>query len=378
LSFLTFFVHKVVKNVRSCTKNDTNFFLIVQKKPCFTDFYAVNLRRILNLGLENICIMDTFDFELNEKLSEMLKSTFPERGKLTSSLSKLLDLDKVAIYRRLRGDIHFSFAEVVKIMKWANFSMDAFLEQTKPYRSQPYHMYWQDFFNHDHKDEKMANDYIAAIEAASKCAYSEFGVAANSLPLHITSQFPNIYRLYIMKWMYQFGPSGNHVQYKDVKLWDSLLAQHKLYHDTVQKISYTFFITEENALQVLINDIRFFQSIRLISEEEVEILKDDLDKMLKFMEKSAIKGRSECGNELEIYTTGLSFETSYTYLYSESVYVTMIDAFTTGSMSAVDAMSCEHMRLWLRSLKRTSTSISESEKNRILYFEKQREILSTL
>ncbi|MDR1813329.1 MAG: hypothetical protein LBR18_00555 [Tannerella sp.] len=322
--------------------------------------------------------MDHFELEINDRLAEILKKAVPERGKLTNLLCEQLEIEKVAIYRRLRNDIPFTFAEVVKIAKWLGISLDSIVGESNPYRSQAFQLYWQDFFNLNEKDEKMSNDYIAAIILAAHNPYSEFGIAVNGLPLHVTVQFPTIFRFYVLKWMYQFGKPGELIKYSDVVLPEFLLDIHRRYRAAVLQVGYTYFISDETAFQKLINDIHYFKSIHLITDDEIAQLKDDFTEMFSRIEAIAIKGAYPNGNEVEIYTSGVSFETTYTYLYSESVYVSMIGVFTTGSMSSVDPQSCNHMRSWLRALKRTATPITGNEKNRIQYIEKQLKVLNTL
>jgi len=100
--------------------------------------------------------------------------------------------------------------------------------------------------------------------------------------------------------------------------------------------------------------------------------------MIDNINKIAVSGRYETGTSVEIYSSGLTFETTYTYLRSEAVSVTMADVYSCGSVSSVDRSACDHMYKWIHGLKRTATLITNSEKNRIQYFERQRRAIDRL
>ncbi|MDR1724470.1 MAG: hypothetical protein LBR84_11095 [Tannerella sp.] len=322
--------------------------------------------------------MKNIELKINEKFVEILRTIEPEKVKLVSLLCELIECEKLAVYRRLRSDMPFTFAEIVKISMHIGISLDRIAGISDQYRSQPYNMFWQDYFNLTDVDYNMSGDYIKAINFASKCPHSEIGIAMTTLPLHAMVNFPNLYRLYILKSLYQLGSPNEPVPYSGIVIPSRMINEHKLYNKAVREIAYTYVIMDEYILETYIRDVKYFQSIRLISKNEIDIIKRDLLNLINCVEKIATFGAYDNGKEVDLYVTGLTFETTYTYIYSDSVTVSMVDAFTTGSMASVDKDACDHIRKWLRSMKRTSTMISSSEKNRIMYFDKQRSIVENM
>jgi len=71
-------------------------------------------------------------------------------------------------------------------------------------------------------------------------------------------------------------------------------------------------------------------------------------------------------------------EASYSYLYSENVTISMIDAFTVGALSSTNPGTVRMMKDWMSSLKRASTLLTGSERNKIAFFDKQWEYLKIL
>ena len=62
--------------------------------------------------------------ELNTNLIEAAKEKFPAKGQLANILMDTLYMGKEAIYRRLRGEVPFTFQEAAIISKELGISLD--------------------------------------------------------------------------------------------------------------------------------------------------------------------------------------------------------------------------------------------------------------
>jgi hypothetical protein len=316
--------------------------------------------------------------ELCEKFIESIKEKISEKNKLTSTLVDLLCIEKEAVYRRLRGEVPFTFAEMALISKQLNFSIDRIIGIVSPYRSYLFQLHFQDYFFMNEVDYKMSMDYIAAIKCAGSSPHSEFGYATNIIPLHFSVHFPLIYHLYLLKWTYQFGKPNAVLPFSKIFIPERLKKLHQQYFDEIKSIKYTYVIWDEFFLLFLIHDIKYFHSIRLIMNEEVALLKEELEHFLDYLEKLAVKGTYETGNKIDIYVSRLNFDATYSYLSDDlnKIYISMINAFVLGATTSLDKEVCDKIKTWMQALKRTSTLISISaEMDRILFFEKQRTIL---
>jgi hypothetical protein len=322
--------------------------------------------------------MENLNEDFYSRFIQLLKEIIPERGELSRTLSEILSIEKMSVYRRLRGDISFTFAEIIAIARQLNISLDNIIHITSPYRSMPFSLHFQDYFNFNEIDYKMSEDYVKAIKIASDKPYSEFGSTSNTLPLHARIYFPPIFRFLMMKWMYQFGNANSILPYSKIEIPEKLSALHKEYLKEVQNIKYTFFIYHESVLLNLIRDIQYFKAIHLLTQEDVELLKRSLFKGVSIIEKLLINGAFDNGNKVDIYVSEMNFETSYSYLKSENINLSMIDAYTLGAVTSMDAETTGIMKKWMQSIKRTSTIVSGSEKNRIEYIEKQHQYIETI
>jgi hypothetical protein len=75
----------------------------------------------------------------------------------------------------------------------------------------------------------------------------------------------------------------------------------------------------------------------------------------------------------------VNIETNYSYLLTQKYNLSLIWTFILTSVASLDEEAFYKMKSWFQSLIRTSTLITiTGEKQRIVFFEKQREIINEL
>ncbi len=312
---------------------------------------------------------------LYENFIKAMKEKVPQRGKLTSILMDVLFIEKEAVYRRIRGEVPFTFAEVAKICKILNLSLDTIINTTSP-KSYPFQLEVTNFYEPSEIDYQMHKNYIDVVSVVRNNEYSEMGFATSIVPLHFSLKFKLIQHFYVLRWMYQFGSPGTTSTFSKIQTPEKLKECYQRYLNEVELVKYTFFIWDELLLFYLTNDINYFKKIRLITEEEVGLLKQELYNFLDYLEDLTIKGSFSNGNKIHMYVSSLNFETTYSYFQTSEYYLTLIKTFTLNEVASLNKEVFDKIKTWIQSLKRTSTLISESdERNRILFFDKQRKFL---
>ena len=102
--------------------------------------------------------------------------------------------------------------------------------------------------------------------------------------------------------------------------------------------------------------------------------------MLDYLEKMAISGKfNETSNTVNIYISDIDITTGYTYFESKNIHLTMIKSFILSYVTSYDRETFEIMKHWINALIKISTLITlTNEKQRVLFFEKQRNIVNEL
>ncbi|MDU1904698.1 MAG: hypothetical protein E6772_07935 [Dysgonomonas sp.] len=314
--------------------------------------------------------------QLQENFINLLKEKVP--NKLAETLTEILPLEKEAIYRRLRGNVSFSFNEISLLASHFGISLDNLAKIASPYRTKWYQLHVRDYSQFNEIDLNMSHSYIKAIDMAADSSYSEFGIAANMLPLHISLLHPPLYRVYLLKWLYQFGRAAkDKLRYSEVQVPREEVKTYQLYLKAVERIKYTFFIWDSSFLISLINDINFFYKISIINLEEILMLKQEIIGLLDTIRYYADYGKFDStGNKVEVYISILNFDTSYSYLLGDNISISMSSAYSLGAFTSQEKDSCEEMKQWIMGLKKSSVLISgASEREKIRFFNEQREIL---
>lgn len=324
-------------------------------------------------------MMTNLSKELHEKFLAELRMRISERGKLANFLMDVLFIEKEAVYRRLRGEVPFSFAEVAVLAKKLHISVDNIFDITSTFRSFSFRLYGYNFFNMTEVDYDISRQYLSIIRAALNDPESEFGFAASIVPLHFSTRYRHIFRLYMLRWMYQFGNPGITPSYEQIAIPQKLQEYHDEYLKEIENIKQTYFIWDEFLMYYITNDVKYFRNIQLMTDKDVANIKNELSLFLDDLEVLAHRGTYDSGNQVELYVSNINFEATYTYLYSANIHLSMITTFSLSAATSLEKEACENIRIWIQSLKRTSTMISTSaEIDRAMFFAKQREFLARI
>jgi hypothetical protein len=312
---------------------------------------------------------------LQEKFILLLKEKIPQN--LLKTLMDLLPLEKEAIYRRLRGDVAFSFFEIATICTYLNIPMNDIVEILSPFDISWHCLYFRDYSLYKNEDLGMSAEYISVLLRAAEDSNSEFGMAVNMFPLHISLLHYPIYRIYLLKWLKLFGKiPRNGLTYEDTQIPEKEKEHHRKGLECFKQIRHTFIILDRFIFTSLINDINFFYNIRMISKEDMKMLYHEILSLINTLEHYADFGYYDTGNKIEIYVSDLAFDCSYSYLLSEKEVLSVSSSYVLAGFVSVKRKFCNEMKDWIHSLKKSSTLISGAgQYAKIVFFEQQRELL---
>ncbi len=319
------------------------------------------------------------DLLLHQDLLEAIRERIPQNANLTNVLVEILSIDKMAVYRRLRGEVPFTFSEIILIARRLSISLDEFT-QVDSLRSKPFQLKLTEHINPQEIDYEMMEGYVDFLEAMKSFPDSEMATSTNLIPSFFYFKYVHLTRFHLFKWMYQYGISETPVYYKDIHITDRLrkLQQATIANHRNFKMSSVVF--DNLVFYYLVNDLKYFSNVHLIEPEELKIIKEELFCLLEDLERLSITAHyKENGHRIHFYISNINFDTNYSYMTNGQVYLSLIGAFIMNDVASKDRMTYDRVKIWIQSLKRQSTLISESgEKQRILFFNKQREIIASL
>lgn len=316
---------------------------------------------------------------LYDNLMNAIREKIPQKSVLVNKLVDLLCIEKEAVYRRLRGEVAFTFSEIVTIVNDFGLSLDNMVG-TVTAKSRPFQLKLVDFLKPDDIDYEMLEQYVDILAQAREDDKSELIDCTNILPMQLYMKYKYIMRFYLFKWLYQCGALGKTRRFEEIEVTDRFFS---LQMSTVEESKYirtSYYILDPLIFQYLLNDINYFASVNLIRQEDVKRLKEELLKFLNEMETLATRGVfEETGNKVFFYISGVNFDTSYWCVQVKNYHISMIKTFMLSSVASLDEGTYDKLRKWLRALIRSSIMISVSgEKQRVAFFEAQRQLINSL
>lgn len=313
----------------------------------------------------------------NANLIEAMKEKLPLKGQLADMLMDTLYIGKEAVYRRLRGEVPFTLQESALISRKLGISLDKIIGLS--FKSNA--MFNINIVDYDDPFESYYNileKYVSLINTMPDDPNSVMGTSANIIPQTLYLKHELLAKFRLFKWMYQN-------KYIDCKSFEELDIPPKLvniqkdYVAMTRHIHSIDYIWDNMIFQHLINDIQYFASIHLISDETKEEIKNELFLLADELEELAINGKTADGNRVRIYVSNINFEATYSYVDTNNLQMSLIRIYSINSITTMDNEIFCTLKEWIQPLKKFSTLISESgEMQRIQFFKQQREIIDAL
>ena len=308
-----------------------------------------------------------------------LEKKVADKSKLVEILMETLNMERGAIYRRLRGDVPFTFFEVVKVAQKFDLSLNSFL-YSDDVQVDRFELTIVEYANMNEMDYKQWENYVALISTAKNDPHSEIAESSNLLPVTIYGQFDALAKYFLFKYEYRLHGSEGRVVYNDMVFPERL---HRIYHSYFQEtknFAKTTYIWDYLIFQYLVTDIHYFATIKLISDDDVELIRKDLLALLDYIEEIAMTGCfKETGNSVSFYISDINLDSDYSHIQIHDLRMSHVRTFILNSVASTDKESFLQIKDWIQSLKKSSTLITKSGTTyRADFLEKQRRIITEL
>ena len=309
---------------------------------------------------------------------EALYKKFPQKVQLAQALMKLLDVEREAVYRRLRKEVIFPGHEIVKIASAWNISLNEIIGVNSgqiPFLMQPIN--FQDSSEKEMDDLQQLVQHHCHLRNSSDSEYMEI---CNRLPHSLTSGFEYLNRFNLFKWMNQYGKEKKVVPFSQIIVLEKAPQLTFDYYQAIKNVSNTNYVWDLQLFHYFIGDIRYYCSIQLITDEEKKLIKEDLYAFLDYMlEVANVASFPETKNKVNLYISQLNIDTNYSYISMEQLNICYIHVFGKFEVCTVDSKMVKNFKTWMQAKKRSSIQISEvGERSRVEFFTKQRELIDKL
>jgi hypothetical protein len=308
---------------------------------------------------------------------EILLEKFPKKADLVEALGELLCIERPAVYRRIRSDVPFTANEVaIMAAKW-NISLD---DLVGIYSGQvAFQMSPINYYQPSTQDIINLINVTDRLNELKDMTNSEYFVVCNNLARSLSAGFRTLYKFNVFKWGYEFSNEPN-IPFANIVIPQEIQDIVTSYSRNMKDMGTTSIILDHFLFDNLVREILFFHSIMLITDEEKEMLKQDLIALMNYLLEIANTGAfPETKNKVYLYISTLNVNTNYSYMITDKFRVCRIHAFNKYDIMSYNPEMVENFKLWMHMKKRTSVLISEvDEQSRVAFFLKLQSLIESL
>lgn len=317
--------------------------------------------------------------DLNKLLIAKIKKERPSHIKLVDYLMNSLSLSRESAYRRIRNQVSFTFEEVIKLAHENDFSIDELVENdNKAYSLNLYHNtleYLQEiFFN-------MMYTYNEIGEKMHRYKLTESISAMGYMNLHFVLGTDYLFRFMYYKWMHQFYGIPLTMPFSEFKVSQEIIALKNKCNQTIRSLPSCIItlIFDQSTFLAPIRCINYYYEIKLITREELLLIADEFHSIINYLHELTKKVLDAAGNKYFFYLSKLNMESNCRFIRFDDNGEAMLSLNNVYDIRIKSPEECRMIEVWLNSLKRDSTLITESsEWLQVKYFNCQYEYLDNI
>jgi hypothetical protein len=296
---------------------------------------------------------------LNEMLAERILEKIPSNIKPVEYLMGTLGLARESVYRRKRGELSFSFKEIVKLSKELNFSIDEVIDKDNKDKV-VFDIRNNALYNPEETFMAMLREYLNLVRKNFEARRVEMIITQNRVIPIYALRFKHLFKFFYYKWMHQGYQVPLNFYYADVTVPAEILALRDKLVSYINQLSNYTFIIDPLTYKNTFDEILYYYERNLMTKEELLILKDDLLSLLRYTESLVQKGVSDYGATYQFYLSSLNIESNTIYAKYDDMVESFLWLYYVNPINTNDKYMCATHKRWLDSMRRCSSLITHS------------------
>jgi hypothetical protein len=314
----------------------------------------------------------------NEFLTSKILDNIPQSIKSINYLIDKLNISRESAYRRLRGDIPYSFEEITNLSLDLGFSVDEVIGMSNGKRI---------FF--DLQTDRSANpeesflamfvEYSKFVDIAKMAENVEIFISNNRINLFLLAKYDFLFKLYYYKWIHQTSCVSINKSFSEITVPEEIMSIRNEFLPKLINFTRANFIIDRDIFLTLVREIQYYYNRKLISDVEIILLKQELLELLNSMELLMQLGINENGSTYNFYLSLLDVETNTINISYDNNMASLYWLYSANAVVIKNQEICFMHKKWLESLKKYSVLITQS--NEILqaeFLNKQREYIENI
>jgi hypothetical protein len=292
-------------------------------------------------------------------LAERILEKVPSNIKPIEYLMGALDLARESVYRRKRGELSFTFSEIVKLSKALNFSIDEMIGKESNDQV-VFDIRNNALYNPEETFMAMLREYLNLVRKNFEARHVDIIITQNRVIPIYALKFKHLFKFFYYKWMHQGYQVPLNFYYADVVVPAEILVLKDRLISYINQLSNYTFIIDPLTYKNTFDEILYYYQRSLITKEELFILKDDLLHLLKHTESLVQRGVSDLGATYQFYLSSLNIESNTIYAKYDDMVESFLWLYYVNPINTNDKYMCATHKRWLDSMRRCSSLITHS------------------
>jgi hypothetical protein len=289
-----------------------------------------------------------------ELLTTRILEGIPENIKPIEYLMDTLNIGKESAYRRMRGEIPFTFDEISELSHKLSFSIDEIVGKNIEDR-----IFFDLQFNSSSKSDEsflaMLESYCKYLELVGNVPNGEVLASINRLSLFLLINYDSLFKLHYYNWIHQTHNVSLNQLFSETIIPPKIQEVREKFLSKRRNLNNVNFIVDRDIFLTIVREIQYYHNRKLITEEEAATLKGELVNLLKNIEIMMQKGTSKSGSSYNFYLSLLDVETNTNCAtYGNDNIASLYWMYPVNPVVIVNQEICYMQKKWLESLKKFS------------------------
>jgi len=279
---------------------------------------------------------------------------------------EVLNLGRDTVYRRLSGKSSFTFEEVARLASMLDFSLDDVVGEQQAQRVS------FDLLSDNEADNEMV--LLAMLQELHdhftlhrKSENTRVIITANRPFILFMIGHENLFRFLCYKWTHQRRAIPMDSPFSDMDFSIPLIEMKNKLTGMFADVGNFVIIMDRNILLSMIRYIQYFYRRKLVTDVEMELMKNELLDIVQKLEVLMQKGFTDARNRYDFYLSPLEIESNTAYSYYDGAEESNFWIYPVGPLRISNVHICAMHQEWINSIKRYSVLITDS--NEILMSE---------
>ncbi len=322
--------------------------------------------------------------DLQGLFKEELYNQIPRRAELVNCVAEILHIEKDCASRRLSGRVNFSIRE----MGIVALKMDILLDKLLRTNQDKMPHYWVPVVltspMENRSLKELCQTLYLTLDRACQIAQSpsNLGFVYSSLPIEYYIHSEVLSKFMFFKWGYHFEGTEPYNDYSRWELPPEIAILREKVDTLFENIESGFGIWDNSMIFSLASDVSYLHKIKILSEEDKNLIKDELKQILERTEISLFgldTAKDRIASKMCHFISSMALGFNCSFIESEENCMVLYYTNFCFALTESTRQRFYEVKEWMQNLQKVSTLITSSGRTeRRLFFQRQQRIIDLL